>query len=210
MNATKPLLWLINIGSGNGLVPSGNKPLPEPMFTQFYITIWHHHQATLSLRSSPAHQHPSHLAQEASHLFNQPPWTYRKPVTPAADLDFPFKVNNLIKCRWPWPHFQGHQSNNMLHCISLNRDPLSLTVKWPMRIFKLTSVLLIPSTYLLWSLDPWRHLTSTWPSILTIKLIAPTKYHAKLSTSAPDHVSRAWISNYTQNICMGYDYLSMF
>ena len=23
-----------NIGSGNGLVPSGNKPLPEPMLTQ--------------------------------------------------------------------------------------------------------------------------------------------------------------------------------
>ena len=22
--------WLVNIGSGDGLVPSGNKPLPEP------------------------------------------------------------------------------------------------------------------------------------------------------------------------------------
>ena len=27
--------WQVNIGSGNGLVPSGNKPLPEPMLTQF-------------------------------------------------------------------------------------------------------------------------------------------------------------------------------
>ena len=34
--------WLVNVGSGNGLVPSGNKPLPEPMLTQFCITIWHH------------------------------------------------------------------------------------------------------------------------------------------------------------------------
>ena len=25
-------------GSGNGLVPSGNKPLPEPMLTQIYVT----------------------------------------------------------------------------------------------------------------------------------------------------------------------------
>ena len=25
---------IVNIGSGNGLVPSGNKPLPEPMLTQ--------------------------------------------------------------------------------------------------------------------------------------------------------------------------------
>ena len=24
---------LVNIGSGNGLVPSGNKPLPEPVLT---------------------------------------------------------------------------------------------------------------------------------------------------------------------------------
>ena len=28
-----------NIGSGNGLVPSGNKPLPEPMLTQIYVAI---------------------------------------------------------------------------------------------------------------------------------------------------------------------------
>ena len=29
----------VNIGSGNGLVPSGNKPLPEPMLTQIYVTL---------------------------------------------------------------------------------------------------------------------------------------------------------------------------
>ena len=30
--------WLVNvnIGSGNGLVPTGIKPLPEPMLTKFY------------------------------------------------------------------------------------------------------------------------------------------------------------------------------
>ena len=32
--------WQVNIGSGNGLVPSGNKPLPEPMLTQTYVAIW--------------------------------------------------------------------------------------------------------------------------------------------------------------------------
>ena len=37
MNATKPYWWSVNIGSGNGLVPSGNKPLPEPMLTQIYV-----------------------------------------------------------------------------------------------------------------------------------------------------------------------------
>ena len=34
--------WRVHIGSGNGLVPSGSKPLPEPMLTQIYVTIWHH------------------------------------------------------------------------------------------------------------------------------------------------------------------------
>ena len=29
MTFTGPYLWWINIGSGNGVVPSGNKPLPE-------------------------------------------------------------------------------------------------------------------------------------------------------------------------------------
>ena len=34
----KPFM-IVNIGSGNGLVPSGNKPLPEPMLTQTYVII---------------------------------------------------------------------------------------------------------------------------------------------------------------------------
>ena len=34
--------WSVNIGSGNGLVPSGNKPLPEPMLTQISVAIWRH------------------------------------------------------------------------------------------------------------------------------------------------------------------------
>ena len=28
-----------NIASGNGLVQSGKKPLPEPMLTQIYVAI---------------------------------------------------------------------------------------------------------------------------------------------------------------------------
>ena len=29
-----------NIGSGDGLVSSGNKPLPAPMVIQIYVAIW--------------------------------------------------------------------------------------------------------------------------------------------------------------------------
>ena len=32
--------WKVNIGSGNGLVPSGSKPLPDPMLTQINNTIY--------------------------------------------------------------------------------------------------------------------------------------------------------------------------
>ena len=44
VNAKRRHWWLpvISIGSGNGLVPSSNKPLPEPMLTQIC-----HHMALL-------------------------------------------------------------------------------------------------------------------------------------------------------------------
>ena len=33
---------MINIGQGNGMVPSGNKSLPESRLTQIYLAIWLH------------------------------------------------------------------------------------------------------------------------------------------------------------------------
>ena len=33
----------VNIGSGNGLVPLGNKPSPEPMLTLVYAAVWCHY-----------------------------------------------------------------------------------------------------------------------------------------------------------------------
>ena len=38
----KILWWYVNIGSGNFLVSSCNKPLPEAMLTDIYVTPWHH------------------------------------------------------------------------------------------------------------------------------------------------------------------------
>ena len=35
--ACNRILWLVYIGSGNGLVPSGNKQLPEPVL---YANMW--------------------------------------------------------------------------------------------------------------------------------------------------------------------------
>ena len=42
MNVTGSYWWQVNIGSGNGLVPDGTKPLPEPMLTQIYVAKWYH------------------------------------------------------------------------------------------------------------------------------------------------------------------------
>ena len=42
MNATGPYWLQVNIGSGDGMVPSGNKPLPEPLLTKFSNAIWRH------------------------------------------------------------------------------------------------------------------------------------------------------------------------
>ena len=39
-NMTRPHWGLTDIGAGNGLVPSGNKPLPEPMLTKISDAIW--------------------------------------------------------------------------------------------------------------------------------------------------------------------------
>ena len=33
---------MISADSGNGLVPEGNKSLPEPMLTKFYDATWRH------------------------------------------------------------------------------------------------------------------------------------------------------------------------
>ena len=41
VNATERIDEIVNIGSGKGLVLSGNKPLPEPMLAKFCDAIWH-------------------------------------------------------------------------------------------------------------------------------------------------------------------------
>ena len=40
--ANASIWWSVNSGWANGLVPFGNKPLPEPVLTQSYVTSWSH------------------------------------------------------------------------------------------------------------------------------------------------------------------------
>ena len=41
VDATRPHRWLVNIGSGHGLVLSGNKPLPEQILTHHLVSLGH-------------------------------------------------------------------------------------------------------------------------------------------------------------------------
>ena len=42
LNVTGPHWWHVNTGSGNGMVPSVNKPLPELLLAKIYLAIEHH------------------------------------------------------------------------------------------------------------------------------------------------------------------------
>ena len=74
LNVTRPYWWSVNIGSGNGLVPSGNKPLPEPMLTQICghrVSLGHNElinqpidnmDVADDLLPTPGHQQPHAVA----------------------------------------------------------------------------------------------------------------------------------------------------
>ena len=38
-NSTEPHWWGTNIGSGNGLLQSDSKPLPETLLTEIYVSM---------------------------------------------------------------------------------------------------------------------------------------------------------------------------
>ena len=52
MVVTGPYWCQFNNGSGNGLVPSGNKPLPKPMLSHIYVAIWGNELICLDCRTS--------------------------------------------------------------------------------------------------------------------------------------------------------------
>ena len=75
MNATRPHRWLVNIGSGNGLVPAGNKPLFNPMLTQtcHHMVSLGHNELTLNVRG------PSYLGLTRSISWLLKPWLLASP-----------------------------------------------------------------------------------------------------------------------------------
>ena len=71
MNVVEPLWWKVNNISGNGFMPSGNKPLPEPMLTQIYVVItWANDDSNLRC----------HMASPATMRWSYMMYTYWKLV----------------------------------------------------------------------------------------------------------------------------------
>ena len=63
---SRPHWWLVNIGNqGIGLVPSGNKLLPEPMLTNFYNTMASLDHEALTPRVKPCTFLPTSKASVA-------------------------------------------------------------------------------------------------------------------------------------------------
>ena len=73
MNVTGLKLWKVNIGSGNGLVPSGNKSLSEPMLTHISVAIWCHTEKIIAPHYWPfvrgIHQWPLNRPQIPQCIF---------------------------------------------------------------------------------------------------------------------------------------------
>ena len=64
--------WYVNIDSGNGLMPSGNKPLPEPMLIDQFL--WRH-MASLGANELNFWRWNRHIPGKIEqHHSHQPPW----------------------------------------------------------------------------------------------------------------------------------------
>ena len=112
--ATRPHWWLVSIGSGNGLVPSGTKakPLPELMPIQICVAIslqWHHNEC------NGVSNHQSHKCL-LNHLFRRrSKKTSQLHVTglcagnsPVTD-EFPTQRASNTENVSIWWHHPGHQ-----------------------------------------------------------------------------------------------------
>ena len=98
LNAKGSYWWRLNIGSGNGLVSPDNKPLPEPVLTQLYVTIWCHNELSLEFVLSFVHTSIRHTCGIFILLEEN---TTRKLLSLSLDLFFKislFQVTFLIYC----------------------------------------------------------------------------------------------------------------
>ena len=75
---TVRFLLTFNIGSSIGLVPSGNKSLPEQMLAKLYVVIWRHGDNVwmIQLSTDPWHIYEIVKVFRRNQPFNQDPLTF--------------------------------------------------------------------------------------------------------------------------------------
>ena len=92
INITGPHWWKVNIGSGDGLVPSGIKPLLELMLTQINVAVWRH-LVTIPVSDRDAQHRPS--SRNATRV-------KKRGVETIHFAQFLWKIGVEI---WHFPHF---------------------------------------------------------------------------------------------------------
>ena len=107
MNVTGPYWWWINIGSGNGLVSDGTKPLPRPTLDQVFVVTWRHRATLVSgWISWWRHRMETFSALLAICAGNSPvpgEFLAQRPVTQSFDVFFDLRLNKrLSKQSWGW------------------------------------------------------------------------------------------------------------
>ena len=126
-NATRHHWWLVNIGSGDGLVPSGSKPLPEPMFRSTSpLRLPFAYDIFKSIFSRWRHQMESFSALLAICAGNSPvtcDFPSQRPVTRSLDVFFDLRLNErLSKQSWGcW--FETLSRPLWRHC-NVERSPM--------------------------------------------------------------------------------------
>ena len=127
--------WFFNIDSGNGLAPSGNKPLSEPMLTKLYEVIG-----------------------EKWSLFRSPPWSGEDPVI---DLSFFLRQHQLVGEHFfvRQGNLQTEYQVALLCHINLQnnhkRHPIAHLWRWYMWcVFLVLSIIYVLSSYCLWYFQP--------------------------------------------------------
>ena len=111
MNITRPQQWLTNNGSGNGLVPSGNKPLHEPMLTEYklqrhcirpdtQVSWWRHQMETFSALLAPLRG------------------IHRSPLNSPHDCQWRWALMFCFICAWINSSVSNREAGDMrCHCV---------------------------------------------------------------------------------------------
>ena len=120
LNGRRAHWWLVSIGSGNGLVPSGSKPFPESMLTRFYDAygITRPHWVNIKLQITPTSEMNYSQCRSRTAIFK---------ISAQDFLEAKF-INGFINSLWPsdeiWHHEYQSSLVQAINCCLFGTKPL--------------------------------------------------------------------------------------